>query len=404
MAGTDYAWYLLALIPVISSTIGYVTNLVAVKALFHPVNFVGVRPIGWQGIVPAHSVKLARTMYQLINSRLLRFRELFDKSAVEDLLEQYSGRLETMTRKLVTSQAEAQFKPMWDALGGDTQEQVLSSATQEVRGISKQVIGRLLDDIESFIDLEPVVVNSARDNRELMGRIFHQVGANEFKFIERSGLYFGFLFGLVQLGIWLIFPAWWILPFFGFLVGYATNWVALKLIFEPREPKRILGLTVQGLFHRRQHQVAADFSTMVADNVMTDEALFAQMTRDESRARVVELVREAAQAVVEKYRKNPMFGGMISDEMVESLEGELLPTVEAELFAEDGPMAAMAHKSADIRAELHKRLAELPPEPFENVLRPAFKQDEWKLILMGAALGLLAGILQLVFLFGDALL
>ncbi len=42
-------------------------------------------------------------------------------------------------------------------------------------------------------------------------------------------------------------------------------------------------------------------------------------------------------------------------------------------------------------------------DPDEGVLRPAFQQDEWKLILAGAVLGATAGILQLVYIFGDAM-
>ena len=45
----------------------------------------------------------------------------------------------------------------------------------------------------------------------------------------------------------------------------------------------------------------------------------------------------------------------------------------------------------------------LDSESFEGVLRPAFQQDEWKLILAGAVLGLAAGVAQLVWMFGDTL-
>jgi hypothetical protein len=44
-------------------------------------------------------------------------------------------------------------------------------------------------------------------------------------------------------------------------------------------------------------------------------------------------------------------------------------------------------------------MAGLPPDEFEAVLRPAFQEDEWILILVGAVLGGLAGLGQLVFLF-----
>ena len=38
-------------------------------------------------------------------------------------------------------------------------------------------------------------------------------------------------------------------------------------------------------------------------------------------------------------------------------------------------------------------------EEFEGVLRPAYQQDEWKLIVTGAILGMVAGFAQLYFVF-----
>jgi uncharacterized membrane protein YheB (UPF0754 family) len=401
--GTDYPWYLLALIPIISSTIGYVTNVFAVKMMFHPVHFIGIRPIGWQGIIPANSVKLSRSIYRLINTQLLKFPELFDADETDKLLASQSDRIRALTERVVREQGETRFAPMWNNLDTAAREQVIELAFNEVMAVSRKIIDRLVDDIDSFIDLEPIVIGSARDNIELMGRIFLEVGRAEFKFIERSGLYFGFVFGLVQLVVWIVFPVWWILPLFGFIVGYVTNYLAIKLIFEPRDPKRILGLTVQGLFHRRQKQVAADFSQMVADNVLTDEALFQQLTTEKSRARLLELVSEASGELVERYKQNPLVGALVTDEMARSIEAEVLANVEAEVFRPDGPLVEVAHRSTQIKEILGARMADLPPEPFENVLRPAFKQDEWKLIIMGAILGLGAGVLQLVYIFGDAL-
>ena len=41
----------------------------------------------------------------------------------------------------------------------------------------------------------------------------------------------------------------------------------------------------------------------------------------------------------------------------------------------------------------------LSVEEFEGVLRPAYQQDEWKLIVTGAILGMVAGIAQLYLVF-----
>jgi hypothetical protein len=53
----------------------------------------------------------------------------------------------------------------------------------------------------------------------------------------------------------------------------------------------------------------------------------------------------------------------------------------------------------DVKATLSTRLAALTPKEFEGLLRPAFEQDEWILIAVGAGLGMLAGFAQLFFMF-----
>ena len=45
----------------------------------------------------------------------------------------------------------------------------------------------------------------------------------------------------------------------------------------------------------------------------------------------------------------------------------------------------------------------LDAKSFEGVLRPAFQADEWKLFVTGAVLGTIAGVLQLIYLFGGSL-
>lgn len=54
---------------------------------------------------------------------------------------------------------------------------------------------------------------------------------------------------------WLIYDRPWTLPAGGAIVGYATNWIALKLIFEPVDPVHIGPFAVQGLFLKRQNEV-----------------------------------------------------------------------------------------------------------------------------------------------------
>jgi uncharacterized membrane protein YheB (UPF0754 family) len=54
-----------------------------------------------------------------------------------------------------------------------------------------------------------------------------------------------------------------------------------------------------------------------------------------------------------------------------------------------------AEDAMDIRTTLVSRMRQLTPQEFEGMLRPAFQQDEWILIMVGGVLGVLVGELQI---------
>jgi len=54
------------------------------------------------------------------------------------------------------------------------------------------------------------------------------------------------------------------MPLAGFLVGYLTNFLALKMIFEPIFPVYVCGIKFQGLFLQRQREVSKEFAKVQA--------------------------------------------------------------------------------------------------------------------------------------------
>ena len=64
------------------------------------------------------------------------------------------------------------------------------------------------------------------------------------------------------------------------------------------------------------------------------------------------------------------------------------------MFRPDSLVQKFINKSERIRKTLQEKMAIMEPEGYENVLRPAFKQDEWKLIVAGAVLGAAVGAIQ----------
>lgn len=75
----------------------------------------------------------------------------------------------------------------------------------------------------------------------------------------------------------LDFELYWILvPIVASVIGYSTNWVAIKMLFRPLHEKRIFGLRVPftpGLIPRRKEEIADNIGQAVAEHLVTSEAI-----------------------------------------------------------------------------------------------------------------------------------
>ena len=191
---------------------------------------------------------------------------------------------------------------------------------------------------------------------------------------------FGFVLGLAQMGAWAVKPAFWTLPVAGALVGYVTNWIAIKLLFEPAEPVSIGGLfVVQGLFESRQIEVSDEFGDFMSRRVLNSQSLLRDLSEGGDEGDLFKFLRRhlpypipehiltAAVAAIEDIAKNP---------------------------AKYPEVHAYVAERLDIEDTLSRRLKKLSPTEFEDLLHPVFQEDEITLIATGGLLGLVAGGLQ----------
>jgi uncharacterized membrane protein YheB (UPF0754 family) len=396
--------WIVFLIPVISSMVGWGTNVIAVKMMFYPVDFIGIRPwFGWQGIVPAHAKALAAKSTDLITEKLINLRLLFDEFDAQGFAGNLEPALDEITEQIIGETAAKYAPEMWQGLPDPMKDQVRQMVRGEVEKVAVEILADMGDAIEDIIDLKAIVVEVAHRDRRLMGEMFQRVGVEEFRFIKRSGAYFGMIFGIVQLAAWTIYPAWWVLPLFGFFVGYVTNYLAIKLIFEPKGARRIGPFVLQGLFHKRQAAVAQQFATMVSSDVLNADNLVAYMIDGEAGQRLFGIVERRVGELVDRYREHPMTKSMVPADQWDTIRDEVFAQIRRDLPKPGGFLYIFVSRAVDVYGELFGRMTALDPDSFEGVLRPAFQKDEWKLIVAGGVLGMGAGILQVLYLFGDRL-
>jgi uncharacterized membrane protein YheB (UPF0754 family) len=384
------------LIPVISALIGWGTNWLALKMTFHPVEYVGVRPFGWQGIIPSKAEKMAGKTVDLLTAHLIDVKELFARIDPKVVSSELRPALSKMARPMIDSAMQEHMPTIWWLMPKTERERMYLQAEQQLPASVKAVMDDVHEDISRIFDIRAMVVEHIAQDKRVMNRLFMECGRKEFVFIERSGLYFGFLFGLVQMGVWLWLQHWWLLPIGGLLVDYLTNWLALKLIFRPQRPVRIGPLVIQGLFIKRQREVAEKYGRMVAHDILSAKNIFSHVLRNGISGRLAEIIGIHVTRAVDKA------AGMRA--MLLNLAGAAddLHKVRIHLAAElilrlpEYASVLFRHtdRALDLENTLRERLSKLGPEEYEGTLRPAFQEDELTLILVGAALGGVAGCIQ----------
>ena len=394
---------LVLLIPFIAGFIGWFTNWLAVKATLYPVEFVGIPPLlGWQGVIPKNTEEMSQSFSVLIRDKLVDMEGIFAGIDHDDN-EELDKVVEDVAQEIIREFSTNIAPDSWARAREKLREYINMLVRRNVRRVTVEILDRMGKEAGDFIDIDAVVREAMLEDRALLGRVLVQIAGPEFKFIERSGLYFGFLFGVFQMIIWVLYPVAWILPAAGFFVGYLTNWIAIKLVFAPREPVKIGPMTVQGLFHKRQNEVAEAFGRTVATRVLSPDNIVTTVMEGDGATRMNQIVEHRISDLIGKYEAHPMAKLVLPEEKRPALRTELLERIKTEWPKPGGFFHTFAAESVDLQGELERRMKALDRESYEGVLRPAFQQDEWKLIAAGAVLGTVAGVLQLVYIFGDAM-
>ncbi|WP_291720946.1 hypothetical protein [Bernardetia sp.] len=391
-------------IPISSGIIGWATNWMALLMTFYPLEYIGIKPFGWQGIIPSKAQKMATKSVEMLTSKLLRIEERFEQLDPLIIARQMRPELETLSVKIINEAMEAQAGIIWENTPIPIKKQIYQRAKDEIPNAVVDIMVELNGQVDKLLDLKRISIETLMADKQLVNEIFLRCGAKEFKFIEVSGFWFGGLFGLAQMVLSYNFPSgsWFILPGCGLVVGYLTNVLALKLIFEPLEPINILGVyKFQGLFLKRQKEVAREYAKVITEKILPTEVMTEYLVRGPASDKLALIISREVNNLVDEVVEDmagasrPIFT-LLAGKRMDIAKNIIMFHFMRELPIVVKQTEEYANEALDLENTLAERMGNLSFKEFEGFLRPVFQEDEWILILVGAVLGMLAGVLQFV--------
>ncbi len=188
-----------------------------------------------------------------------------------------------------------------------------------------------------------------------------------------------------------------LLPIIAALIGWATNYLAIKMLFHPHEPKKIMGFTFHGVFPKRQSQIAEKLGELVANELFSMKDVARQI---EDLSTQPEALEEVGKRIEKTIRGKligafPMLSMFLSDEMIEKVTNLFKGELEDFLRVSAQGLASKMEESVDIQALVRQKVQAFSSNKIEELLL-GFMEQEFRFIeKIGAVLGFFIGCIQL---------
>ena len=192
---------------------------------------------------------------------------------------------------------------------------------------------------------------------------------------------------------WILF----LLPIIAALIGWMTNFLAVKMLFHPKEPKNIFGLTFHGVFPKRQSALAEKLGHLVSKELFSISDVSARI---KDFATSEEAMNEVGKRIEMTIRNKlvqtfPMLAMFLSDEMVEKVTGLFKKELKEFLAETSKGLGEKNEHNLNIEKMVEERVNAFSSDKLESLLNELMKKEFRFIELVGAVLGFLIGCVQL---------
>ena len=169
---------------------------------------------------------------------------------------------------------------------------------------------------------------------------------------------------------WIFF----LFPFIVALIGWATNFLAVKMLFHPKESKKILGLPFTGI-SKRQKVLAEKLGQLVAEELFSMSDLSEKIKDFATSEEAMDEVGRIEMTIRDKLVKTfPMLAMFLSDEMVEKVTGLLKES--SKTFGGDiHRVGGKLEQNINVQKMVQDRVNSFSSEKLEHLLNELMKKE-----------------------------
>jgi uncharacterized membrane protein YheB (UPF0754 family) len=189
------------------------------------------------------------------------------------------------------------------------------------------------------------------------------------------------------------------IPIITALIGWFTNWVAIRMLFRPQKPIRTLGIVWQGLIPGRKEDLARQTAEIIESEILQQHAI-------RNAIQSVDLephLRKFVERLVERKLKDklsaiPFVGAFINDSTLQMVKSIAIQSLQEEIPSIIESFSNDLESKIQVRHLVQERMQSLDLDALENIVKRVAKQEFSKIEQLGAVLGFVVGLVQMALL------
>lgn len=185
------------LLAVVGGVIGWVTNILAIKLMFRPINPIKIPLINLEivGLIPKRKNEIAQNIGEVVAKELLSIDDIIKNAITEEDKVIFSQLVKNKIRNLVAGKMDFVPVPFRMMVQGPIDNII----EEEVDGALKEMESGAINHIKDKVNIEKIVEEKINElDLQELERIIINVAKKELKHIEVLGFILGAAIGIVQ--------------------------------------------------------------------------------------------------------------------------------------------------------------------------------------------------------------
>ena len=188
-----------------------------------------------------------------------------------------------------------------------------------------------------------------------------------------------------------------LIPLISAFIGWMTNWVAVKMLFHPKKPVNLGFFVLQGIFHRRQKDIAHKLSETIEKKLFSSHDIKETLKSNDFSASILPAIQECLDEFVDQRLKNihPMMS-MLPDSLINMFKTLLLDEFEKYMPRIMESAGDNLDKHLNIKETIKNKIESFEVEQLEDILFSILKSEFKMIEYIGGVIGFFIGITQLI--------